>query len=423
MLKRMWNTEKGKIQKQSVFWNMMSSGLNSVVSMLLLFTVTRMNGVIDAGVFSLGFSTSQMMLTLGNYGMRNYQVTDVKNKYSAQVYFGSRIVTNVLMMLVVCAFVYIEGYGTYKAVITILLCVLKVTDAFDDIYGGYYQKNGRLDISGKIMTFRIFAYIIVFCLVLAFTHDLVFACVSSIVTSVLVLCALVLSTKSIFAIEKPQFPIKKIVGLLFECFPLCISAFLLIYIGNAPKYAIDAYLTNEAQAIYTYLFMPCFVTNLFVGFALQPLLVKMSKSWLHKQYKEFLKVCMLIFTGAVIISAVIIFFGGMWGCQILGIVFGIPLEGYEEVLIILLIGGAFFAFTVIEQIILTVMRKQMFLLFGFVASSVIAAIISKPLVNEFSLKGAGMAYSISAGGLFIVLTILIVFFLAKILKERKSTLD
>jgi O-antigen/teichoic acid export membrane protein len=82
MFKKFWLIKEDDIGKQSVFWNMMSSGLNSIVSMLLLWVVTLLNGVSDVGIFSLGFSTSQMMLTIGNYGMRNYQATDVTNKYS-----------------------------------------------------------------------------------------------------------------------------------------------------------------------------------------------------------------------------------------------------------------------------------------------------------------------------------------------------
>ena len=98
MLENLWHTPKEKIEQKSVFWNMMSSGLNSVVSIFLLWIVTMINGVSDAGIFSLAFSTSQMMLTIGNYGMRNYQATDIRNKYSTGVYLSSRIFTNAIIL-------------------------------------------------------------------------------------------------------------------------------------------------------------------------------------------------------------------------------------------------------------------------------------------------------------------------------------
>ena len=419
MFKKFWIIKEEDIGKQSVFWNMMSSGLNSIVSMLLLWVVTLLNGVSDAGIFSLGFSTSQMMLTIGNYGMRNYQATDVTNKYSIKVYEASRIVTNIIMMMSVLGFVWFEGYYFEKALITILLCLLKVTDAFDDVYGGYYQIKGRLDIAGKIMSIRIGAYVLGFILTLIFTHNLILSCLIAIIISSIVLIVLIHSTKIIIPLEKPSFQWNKIWNLLTECFPLCISAFLLIYMGNAPKYAIDTYLTAKDQAYYTYLFMPCFVTNLFVGFALQPLLVRLSKSWVHKEYRKFIKLCGLIFAGALIISTIIIIGGAILGCPILSIVFGVSLSAYTNVLVVLLIGGAFFAFAVIEQVILTVMRRQVYLLIGFGIASVIAMLISGILVKKFALLGAAYAYTISAGALFLVLAFMIFMFLYLEKKKNK----
>lgn len=419
MFKKFWLIKEDEIGKQSVFWNMMSSGLNSIVSMLLLWVVTLLNGVSDAGIFSLGFSTSQMMLTIGNYGMRNYQATDVTNKYSIKVYEASRIVTNIIMMVSVLGFVWFEGYYFEKALITILLCLLKVTDAFDDVYGGYYQVKGRLDIAGKIMSIRIGAYVLGFILTLIFTHSLILSCLISIIISSIVLIVLIHSTKIIIPLEKPSFQWNRIWNLLTECFPLCISAFLLIYMGNAPKYAIDTYLTAKDQAYYTYLFMPCFVTNLFVGFALQPLLVRLSKSWVHKEYRKFIKLCGLIFAGALIISTIIIIGGAILGCPILSIVFGVSLSAYTNVLVVLLIGGAFFAFAVIEQVILTVMRRQVYLLVGFGIASAIAMFISGILVKKFALLGAAYAYTISAGALFLVLAFMIFIFLYLEKKKNK----
>lgn len=419
MLKEMWNVKETQIERKSVFWNMMSSGINSIVSMLLLWVVTAINGVDDAGVFSLGFSTSQMMLTIGNYGMRNYQATDLKNKYSMPVYKASRIVTNAAMMAATVLFVLGSGYYWQKAMVTVMLCILKVTDALDDVYGGEYQRNGRLDIAGKIMSIRIIAYVTAFCIALIISNNLLVACFAASVVSFLVLYVLIYTTRELFAIRRPDFQWKQIGELLKECFPLCISAFLLIYMSNAPKYAIDAYLPASSQAYYTYLFMPCFVTNLFVGFALQPLLVKMSKSWIHKEYRRFLKLCGGILAGSVGIAAVIVAAGSLCGIWALSLVFGVDLHSYQTTLVVLLIGGSFFAFAVIEQVILTVIRRQGFLLLGFVISSVTAFLVSKPLVMKMGLLGAGFAYTVSAGVLFAVLGIIIVFSMIKEIRNSR----
>lgn len=413
MLEKIWIVKEKNVQKSSVFWNMMSSGINSVVSMFLLLVVTRVVGVAEAGIFSLGFSTSQMLLTIGNYGMRNYQVTDLNNKYSMRVYLASRVLTNILMMMIAVAFVFVEGYYWEKALVTLSLCALKMTDAFDDVYGGYYQKNGRLDVSGKLMTIRILFYVVVFCVALLVSRRLIVACLWGVMASAVSLCVLIYSTKNFFKLEWPQMKNRKVFSLLKESFPLCVSAFLLIYMGNAPKYAIDSFMSDISQACYNYLFMPCFVINLFVGFALQPLLVRLSQSWIHSKYKEFLKLCGFIFGGALVIALLAVCLGRLVGCQILSFVFGVELKHYKDVLTVLLMGGSFFAFAVIEQVILTVMRRQIYLLVGFGAASLVAFFVSDPLVRRMGLMGAGWSYTIAAGVLFLIQAVMIWIFYQK----------
>ena len=112
--------------------------------------------------------------------------------------------------------------------------------------------------------------------------------------------------------------------------------------------------------------------------------------------------------------------GSAFGCQILSIVFGVQLIQYKKVLVILLVGGAFYAFAIIEQVILTVMRKQLFFLIGFVIASVVAFFISNPLVKSFGLLGAGYAYLISTGVLFLTLAVLIFVFIFCEKKEGGS---
>ena len=75
--------------------------------------------------------------------------------------------------------------------------------------------------------------------------------------------------------------------LLKVCFPLFAGAFLSFYIGNAPKYAIDAMLTDELQACYGFIAMPVFVVGLLNNFIFNPILFRMSMLWKKGKKKEF----------------------------------------------------------------------------------------------------------------------------------------
>lgn len=403
-----------------VFWNVLSSGLNSIVSIILLFVVTRIKGTSDAGIFSLAFSTAQMMLTIGNYGMRNYQATDIKGKYNFFTYFNSRITTSFIMLFTTIGFVLIRKYTTEEILIFISLCLLKITDAFDDLYGGFFQNKDRLDISGKLLFFRVLIYCILFSVTLLISKNLLLAICIAILSSIFTLIGLLLRTENKFHFKHYQVNCKKILQLLYECFPLCLGSFLLVYLGNAPKYSIDTYLTNDMQAVYTYLFMPCFVINLFVSFALQPILVRLSLIWEKRKFSDFLKNISFIYLIAIGISVIITISGKYLGCTLLGIVFDIDLSLYHNVLSILLIGGGFYSLSVIGQIILTIMRHQYATLWGFGISSVFVTIISPILVKHFSLLGAAVSYSLSAALLCMILLLFIIIYYNKEKKIHRS---
>lgn len=408
--------ELENLEQKSVFWNLLSSGFNSIISIVLLWVVTRISGTFDAGVFSIGFATAQMMLTIGNYGMRNFQATDVVGKFTLDEYKKSRIVTTLIMIGVSVVFVLLKGYYAEKAFIVLTLCFLKVTDAFDDLYGGYYQSRGRLDVGGKIWFIRIVVYVAVFTFVLIASKNLILACIFSAIASGGVLYFLIKQTKELLKCKKGKW--SNVKRLLIECAPLCMGGYMIVYIGNAPKYAIDMQLSSEFQAYYTYLFMPCFMINLFVGFALQPSLVKLTSAWVQGKYDQFRKMCVKIIGLATVISFIVVVIGGVIGCEALGLFFGIDLKDYRMVLVVLLIGGVLYTFATIFQIFLTIMRHQFSTLIGFLIASIFALIVSTPLVRGLEIMGAGISYILSMGMLLAIFILLFYSFLKKSYKTN-----
>ena len=75
------------------------------------------------------------------------------------------------------------------------------------------------------------------------------AILASILVSVLMLVFLLLLTKDAFSFSVRSFSMASIGRLLVECFPLCLGAFLLIYLGNAPKYAIGVYQAGFSKTL------------------------------------------------------------------------------------------------------------------------------------------------------------------------------
>ena len=62
-------------------------------SVIMLMIITRTLNLYEAGVFTLANASANLFLNIGKYGMRNFQVSDVKREYNFREYYISRILT------------------------------------------------------------------------------------------------------------------------------------------------------------------------------------------------------------------------------------------------------------------------------------------------------------------------------------------
>lgn len=232
--------------------------------------LTRTVGLVVSGIFTIAYANANLFLNIGKYGMRNYQVSDVKKEFSFQDYLTSRWITSILMMVSVVYVVYTafsNDYTIEKTWIIIWMCLFKVPDALEDIYYGQYQKKGRLDVAAKALTLRMIFTIIFFAAVVVLTKDLLITLILTTCFTFLLMAFFLGVTYPSFREEKKE-KSQKVWKLLQCCFPVFLSAFLSFYIGNAPKYAIDAQLSDELQACYGFIAMPVFVIGLLNNFVL-----------------------------------------------------------------------------------------------------------------------------------------------------------
>ena len=362
MIKSFLYGSKDKM-KSAYLWNTSAAMLNAFQTVFILMLISRIDPIIDAGVFTIAFAIGNLMLAVGKYGVRQFQVSDIKEKYSFREYVFSRVLTSILMItasVVYVGYYYVMGvYNTEKCLVILLVCMTKVVDAVEDVFHGLLQQHLRLDIAGKILTIRIVSYIVVYLIVYTVTQDLLLTSFIAFVVSVIQFLLLNYIAFKAFDIQrKKELRRAQVKNLCIECLPLFISSYLVIYIGNAPKYAIDKVMSSEAQACFTYIFMPVFVISLLSQFVYQPVISKMALLW-HEQNIPQLKKLILRQIGLILLLSLVAVLGGdVLGIPVLSIIYGINLDAYKTSLVILLIGGGALAFVNFLQMIITIARKQ-----------------------------------------------------------------
>lgn len=373
-------------------------------SVIMLMVLTRVLGLADAGIFTIAYANANLFLTIGKYGMRNFQVSDVNGQFTFYEYLMSRIFTVSLMIAVSIVFVvYVgnkNGYSMEKSLIIIWMSLFKVVDAFEDVFHGLYQQRGRLDIAGKAMTLRLGTTILFFLTGLLILKNLLIVLIFITCFTGILLIVFTRWSYKLFerAVEK-RYSFYNVLGIMKICFPLFLGSFLSFYIGNAPKYAIDGVLNDELQACYGFIAMPVFVIGLLNNFVFNPMIYKMSVLWDKGKKNEFLKKFIIQVMIVIGITLVCIVGAYLVGIPILSFLYNTDLSLYKYELLILLLGGGFLALSGLLVTVITIIRFQNSLMFGYIIVSILAYTLSKIAVEQYSIRGAAGLYAILTAAL------------------------
>lgn len=389
-------------------WNAVGGVLNAGQSVFLLIVITRVCGLEAAGIFSIAFATGNLFLYLGNYGVRNYQVSDLSEKYSFHDYLRHRLCT-VLLMLAAAA-VYTAwsaktgNYSHYKTLCVLAMCACKAVDCLEEVFEGRYQQKGRLDRSGKLVTFRLLVSIGGMIAVLLVTRDLLTAIWWGVFLAVAASALIIWRYRETAAFERTAFSFSGIAGLMRECFPVCAANFLSFYLINEPKYAIDAAMDETAQACYNFIAMPVFVIQLLNMFLYQPMLIRMTASWENGRRKEFLGYFGRICGALALISAPILLAAWIFGIPVLSWLYATDLSALRTELLLIMTGGIFLAFNGFYCAVLTIMRKQREIPLTYLAGAVLSLVSTPVMVRESGIVGAVLSFVLVMAAVTVLLT-------------------
>ena len=398
--------------KENTLWYTLGTLCSSCSNVLLMIYVTRILGVDQAGVFSIAYSIAQLMLTIGWFSTRQFQVSDIDEEYSFQIIWLSN-----------CFFIHCRNYWciyifrifkliTYKENLTLAYCIFILCDVFADLFSSRFQQMDKLFISGISYLIRIIGYNVIFLLSLILFKNLLLSISLSLVYSCIELLFFDVPMIKSLSIIKLEFPIKKIGSLFMKCFPLFIGSFITTFIINIPKNAIELNFNSSLQTYYNIIFMPSSIVNMFCMFVFVPLYTNIATVW-HKGTKNvFLSLVLKLMLVCLGLSVLILAGSYLLGIPFLQIVYGVDLSGYKTAFMILMCAGCMTSFNSIMIYIFTVIRKQKLILFVYIIAMVLCQILINPLIQNLNLIGASLDYLIGmsvVGVLFLILFAVVMF--------------
>lgn len=389
--------QKNKQFNKNFIWNIIGTGFNAFNSLFFMIIATRINGIEDAGIFTLAYSTACILYMFGIYAGRIYQVTENDKKITDKDYILNRIISCSIIFVLIVLFVLIKGYDTYKASIFIILAIYKALEAFSDVFFGILQKNNRLDKVGKSCFIKAILSVVLFTITNILTKNLMLACASIVITYILIILVYDFREARKFMNNEPKekAEFKNAINIFKDgFFPFAIS-FIGVYITNAQKYSIDSFLTEEVQAIFGIIIMPATIMGLLANLLIHPYLNEIFDLYKAKEYKKIKKILYKIILAILVIGLICTIVGYFLGAPVLGFIYGIDLSNYSIQLAIILIAATFYTMAGIISPILITMRCNFIQFIIYVGIAIFEMILSNVMVNKFGIDGAVYAYLIT----------------------------
>ena len=378
--------------RKNFIWNILGTGFNAFNSLFFMITVTRINGVDNAGIFTIAYATACIIFVIGTYAGRVYQVTEPDKSITDKEYIINRLITAGGMNVLVILFCLFRGYDIYKTIVFILLTLYKSLEAFSDVLYGVLQKNEKLEFVGKSLFFKALVAVLVFVVVDIITNSMIISAVSINLVWIIFLVAYDFKKAKEFIDLKLKVNMKNVAKIFKLGFSTFGIAFLGMYIINAPKYAIDNYLANNYQTIFGIIVMPATVIGLVAQFLIHPFLTKIVHFYEARDLKALKKMILnliLAISAFGIISAVLAYLIGTW---ILGIIYGIDLSSYKLGLLIIIIASTLYTIGTIYSNVLTTVRETLSQFVIYIIIAVFALIVSNVLTKTWNLDGAIWSY-------------------------------
>lgn len=395
---------KNKTIFRNFIWNTIGSTLASFNSLFFLIAITRINGLDDAGIFSITVATAYILYIFAIYSGRNCQVTDIKGEIKDKDYIVSRMITCTGMLIITVGFMILSKYDYYKSTILFCLCLWKALEAFGDVFYGVLQKNEKLHLVGKSLVIKSIVGILLFVAVDYFTNNLIYACISLPIVSLLTILCYDLPKAIPFIVKEEKATSTHVWKIYKSEFFLFAGSFLTMYILNAPKYAIENYLTNDIQAIYGIILMPASVLSLFAQFIIAPAMNDLTKLYKENNLKQMKKIENKITYMIIGFGILAILLGYFLGIPVLNLIYHVDLTGYTMVLIAILFSYILYAMGFVKTIILTIYRNIKEQFWVYLVTGIVAFIASNYLIYILGEKGIVLSYFV------IMLTYYLLFF-------------
>ena len=376
-----------------VLWFTVGNSMQAGTTVLMTMLTGYVLDLASVGIFSFALMASQLLYTVGLFGANDLQMTDYDHRYRFGDYFKVKVVSTLAAMLICFSLPGLLGLHGRKMACLFLLTTYMLINSAAELYQSMLFQAQRLDLSGKMLFFRMTVSLAGFAVVILIKRSLLQACAVLLLVNFAATCFSVRRWCGAYRDSPCILRDGKEKELFIESFPLCLSVLGFLLNINAPKFLINYFLTDEIQGIYTILFMPVYAVNLISQFIFKPYLIKYARN-LEKQDGSFEKLLLsqTLFIG---LCAGLAAFG-MWllGPWLLKLLFSKDLTAYRGWMGVFMVSGGLMALNQLCYYLLVLLKRQKMILTNYSVGIIVSFTAGIAVIPHTGIMGTWLAFTL-----------------------------
>ena len=381
---------------RNVIWNSFGSLFYLGCQWIITILVTRIAGFYDAGVLSLAVSISAVFQTVAMFGIRNFQVSDVDDQYSASTYVGFRGISCAVSLLFCLVASLVLGYRGDQFLAILFYMLFRIAESYSDVLYGIAQKKGRLDINGKGFTVKgvllLASFLGTYLLTKSLPAALACMAASSFLSTLFFDLMLVRRLETFRLLDN----LKKCLSLAKETVPLFIYLFLFSTLTTIPKLFLEGMYDETALGAYSSIFSIAMLFQMATTYIYTPFVQYFADLYKKRDLSHLFSVLLKVVLAMVVLAAVTLIGAAFLGEFVFVLVFGESIREYLYLLTPILISIFILSLMGFLFMLEIVIRDFKGLLLGNFAGFAACCGLTPLMIHKCGINGTSYGLILSA---------------------------
>ena len=375
--------------RKNVAWNTIGTMVYCAALWVITVIVVHLADYEAAGYLSLAMTTSSTFSVICLFGMRDFQISDVRGEFPKQVYTGSRVLT-CAAAFIACTAVSLIGNDPYQVLCISAFMLIRVAEGLVDVLYGEDQKIDRYDLIGKSFILRGIGVVVFFTAGMALTRNLLVSILLMAGSSLLVAVCFDWRKTSVLVDVRPKVRDPRVWKLLARCAPIVVYSFLLSAQNLTAKSALQQMEGTAMLGIYSSMASPTLVVQVFATVVFTPFVPRLSRliaggefrslrGSMRKVYLFFAALAAVVQLGAMLL--------GRFGLRLL---FGEEILAYYGLFYPIVWCTILMAYIYTMAAVLITLRQIRFLFWGMIADYLLCLALVRPCIERFGMNGASI---------------------------------